>query len=309
MKVFLSYPSVLHPIVENIYRHLPQGAFETWLDTERISVGASLSHELARNIRDSEWFISFLNAEALQSDWIRQELDEAIDRERALGRPFIIPILLHDLPKEGLPDFLQQRRFLSYRGTNYPRQVAAFANELSDELLRVVCERPSLRCEGMAAVYFFSFVDQFVKKLHTANNLCLKWESGERKLGNWKQMELRILLPEFLDEFHLNELLRRPNLGQGVLLDGKETIFRQIGFDRAIENESQTNVTFYDVPNILNSAAKLFAQERGNPDWKKLNRMELLAFKYNVERLADKNITKTQLRAAVRVDLITDVPA
>ena len=306
MKVFLSYPSALHPIVENIYRHLPQGAFETWLDTERIRAGALIPDEIRQNIRDSEYFISFLNDDAMESEWVRQELVQADTQEKAIGRPFIIPILFNDFSKERLPDFLQKRRFLSYRGTNYPRQVATFANELADELLRLACERPPLRCEGMAAVYFFSFVDPFVKKLYTADNLCLKWDSGERRLMNPKRMELQILLPEFLDEFNLNSLLKGPNLGRGVLLDGKETIFRQIFFDRVIENEPEADVTFYDVPNILNSAAKLLAQERSNRDWRKLNRMELLAFKYNLERLADKNITKAQLRAAVKVEMLTD---
>ena len=67
MKIFLSYPNILQPIVENIYRHLPQGAFETWLDTERLSAGAPLS-DIIRNIRDSEWFISFINAAAMSSE-------------------------------------------------------------------------------------------------------------------------------------------------------------------------------------------------------------------------------------------------
>jgi hypothetical protein len=307
MKIFISYPSAHQPIVENICRHLPQGAFEPWLDTERLPAGVSLD-SITRNIRDSEWFISFINAEALSSDWVVRELTEAFARERALGRPFIIPILLNDFPKEKLPDYLQQRRFLSYKGSNYPRQVAAFANELADELLRLACERPSLQCEGIATVYFFSFVDQFMRQLYAARDLRLRGDFGERALGTWKEIELHILLPEFLDEFHLNDLRRRPNLRYGELFDGEKMIFRQIGVDMSIEKESHGNVTLYDVPSILNSAAKLLGQERSNPEWREINRMELLAFKYHVERLADTNFTNARLRAAVKVEMTTGVP-
>jgi hypothetical protein len=85
-------------------------------------------------------------------------------------------------------------------------------------------------------------------------------------------MELRILLPRLLDEFYLNELFTRPNLAEGALLDGDKIVFRKIQFDKNIENKPDELVTFYDVPSILSSAAKLFAQELSNRDWKKMNR-------------------------------------
>lgn len=306
MKVFLSYPSAMHSVVENIYHHLPDGAFETWLDTKRITAGAAIREEIVQHIRDSEYFVSFLNADSIDSPWVRLEIDHAQAREEETGRDFVIPVLLNDFSQEELPEFLRGRRFLSYGGGGYPRQVATFANELTDELLRLACGRPPLRCEGMAAVYFFSFVEPFLKKLYTASSLSLKHPSGEIPLKDPKRMELRILLPAVLEEFQLTQLLRSPHLGSGVLLDGNDTLFRQILFDRMIEDEPDAGVTFYDVPNILNSAAKLFDQERSNRNWERLNRMELLAFKYNLERLADKNITTKRLRAALKVELAVE---
>jgi hypothetical protein len=306
MKLFVSYPNAIGSIVESICRHLPEDAFEPWLDTHQIKAGASISEEIVLNIKDAEYFISFLNDDAIKSDWIRQELEHAVSREQALGRPFIIPILLKGFLEENLPSFLKgDRRFLSYSGSGYPRQIAAFSNELSDELLRLACDRPTLRCEGMAAVYFFSFVEPFVKALWTANSLVLKWESGQKELSGHRP-SVRILLPEVLDELHLKDLATRQNLKEGVLLDGEKTIFRKVCFDKKVQEIPDAPMVFYDVPNILNSAATLFAQEFSNREWRKINRMEVLAFKYHLENLADKRFTNARIRAALKVDMLTD---
>ena len=302
MKVFVSYPSSKHSTITEIFRHLPLDTVEPWIDDRELPVGSLIERKVTENIEDADYFISFLNEEALKSAWVQKELELALEREAALGRSFVLPILLGGFPKESLPEKLRDdRRFLTYQGSSYPRPVAAFANELTDELFRLVCERPVLACEGIATVYFFSFIEPLFKKTQNAGELELEWSNKVRQTIKPSQIRLCVVLPDSLED-DLDEVRKRLRLQEGVLWEGEKRLFK-VGARQDVE--ASESITLYDVPNILTSAARLY-------DFAKLDhrmrrrldrivhmKLELKAFKIRLEDLVGTLPSRTASRIMI----------
>jgi radical SAM protein with 4Fe4S-binding SPASM domain len=67
-----------------------------WLDETDLRAGDVVPEEIAEAIESSDYFVAFLSGAALQSTWVMKELALARERERRLGRPFVLPVALDD---------------------------------------------------------------------------------------------------------------------------------------------------------------------------------------------------------------------
>ena len=69
-----------------------------------LSWGDAFPAELRSSIQSGvDFLIIFLDNDALSSEWVKQELNWAIEREKELKRTFILPILLEEVASEKLP--------------------------------------------------------------------------------------------------------------------------------------------------------------------------------------------------------------
>jgi len=85
----------------------------TWLDEDSLSWGDSFSTELRTTIQSGvDFLIIFLDTEALNSKWVTQELEWALQRELQLKRTFVLPILLPEVALGKLPVGFSERLFL-----------------------------------------------------------------------------------------------------------------------------------------------------------------------------------------------------
>jgi hypothetical protein len=292
MKVFVSYPNNENSTIRQIFDHLPKDTVVPWIDDHKIPFGSSIEEKVEAGIKDAEYFISFLNEEATKSEWVEKELELAFKREEALGRSFVLPILMDRFPPESLDGRFQKgsRRFLVYQGGGYVRSIAAFANELTDELFRLVCERPTLDCEGIAVVYYLSFIKPLFEKMLIATKLEMKWSNQERQSIDPFQVRLRVVLPALLEESKLDKIRTRLQLEEGELYDGASRLFG-VSFSASQNRASSQIVTLFDVPKILSSAAKLKAysrhddRQRTRPEWMERAKQEMRAFKNRLEHL------------------------
>jgi hypothetical protein len=307
MNVFVSYPSSISWIVSQIFKHLPSETVRPWIDDQKISLGSSIEEKVAENIENADYVVSFLSEEALSSLWVQKELEMAFRREDALGRRFILPVLLNNFPKESLPDRLRDsRRFLTYQGSSYIRSIAAFANELTDELFRLVCERPVLACEGMAAVYFFNFIEPLSKMMRTAGVLHLERPNKVRQAVKSLQIRLCVVLPESLED-DLEEIRERSRLQEGMLMEEEKRPFK-VFYRSSDDLQASESLTLYDVPNILTSAVKLYdnskldERHRKRPEREVLNRLELRAFKIRLGDLIAGTLTP---KVRSRIDVLS----
>jgi TIR domain-containing protein/nucleotide-binding STING sensor domain-containing protein len=305
MNVFVSYPSSVNWMVIEIFNQLPE-TVKPWIDSDKILIGSPIEAKIKENIENVDYVVCFLNEEALNSPWVKKELELASRREDDLGRSFILPVLLDNFPKESLPEGLRGRRFLTYQGKGYVRSIAAFANELTYELFRLLCERldrPSPACEGIATVYFCCFIEPFSKMMRNAGELKLAGSNKFRLTVKPLQIQLCVVLPESLED-DLDEIRKRSRLQEGMLMEGEKRLFK-VSYRASQDLQASDSITLYDFPVILNSVAKLYGQSRlddwhrERPEWAFLIKQELSAFRIRLANL----IGTLNLRVRSRIDV------
>ncbi|MFP3647774.1 toll/interleukin-1 receptor domain-containing protein [Paraburkholderia sp. SIMBA_054] len=139
MKIFLSHHSHHKPLIREFKGMLPSFLL-TWLDEESLSWGESVPAELKSTIQSGiDFIIIFLDKKALDSKWVMQELEWAIQREQELKRTFVLPILLEAVASEELPDGISDRLFL--RLNNFNRSsIEDLAKSATIKLFQLVVE-------------------------------------------------------------------------------------------------------------------------------------------------------------------------
>jgi hypothetical protein len=83
--------------------------------------------------------IIFLDKVSLDSKWVKQELEWALAREKKLGRIFVLPILLEDIPSSDLPKELSER--LQLRLSDFSKtSVESLGNQATLALFKLVVD-------------------------------------------------------------------------------------------------------------------------------------------------------------------------
>src|SRR5262245_36729521 len=139
MRIFLSHRSHDKALVREFKALLPS-FLDTWLDEESLAWGDSFPTELKSAIQSGvDFLIIFLDDDALGSDWVRQELEWALERERELKRTFVLPILLEDVAPEKLPVGLSGRLHLRLNDFSHA-SVEALAGQATLKLFQLVIQ-------------------------------------------------------------------------------------------------------------------------------------------------------------------------
>ena len=113
MKVFLSHASEDKEKVRKIRDFLPRHV-RVWLDEDELDLGVKFPKAIEKAIHEeSDFVIVFLGHNARRSDWVERELGWALEREQALKRIFVLPVLLDDIREEIKNDPLSERLYLS----------------------------------------------------------------------------------------------------------------------------------------------------------------------------------------------------
>ncbi len=93
MRVFVSHATEDKPRVLAITAALPAHV-QAWLDIHEIGLGQRLDDEIRHALEDSHVFLVFVSRIALGKPWVATETGWALERERASGRTFVLPVLL-----------------------------------------------------------------------------------------------------------------------------------------------------------------------------------------------------------------------
>jgi hypothetical protein len=112
MKVFLSHSNRDKALVREIRRQLP-GHIRTWLDEDDLLVGQDLNISIKSAIQqDADFVVVFLGKEAVASEWVKLELEWALEHEKKIGRVFVLPVLLDDVWNKVEPTEFQNRLYI-----------------------------------------------------------------------------------------------------------------------------------------------------------------------------------------------------
>jgi len=97
-KVFVSYAREDSEFVDRLVRDLERDGFEPWIDRGRMRGGDAFPEEIARAIRDVDFFLIVVSPSSNKSRWVQDELNQAVARQNNSGRPQVIPIRLGKAP-------------------------------------------------------------------------------------------------------------------------------------------------------------------------------------------------------------------
>lgn len=122
MKLFFSHSSANKPLLREIRSHFPSW-IQSWIDEEQLLFGSNLFDSLQTAVNsETDYLILFFCDEASKSDWVRKEIEWALERERELDRIFLLPVLL-DESRDKLNQFGLEGR-LTINLTDYSAQGA-----------------------------------------------------------------------------------------------------------------------------------------------------------------------------------------
>lgn len=133
MKIFFSHNSRDKPLLREIMHYFPY-YIPVWIDEDEIIAGEDLFNKIKSVIKTkTDVVVFFLSIEALNSSWVNREIEWALDHEKLLRRPFIIPVILDEKCMDYLPKEFISRKYLvcnNFTSTG----INNFAKELYDVL-------------------------------------------------------------------------------------------------------------------------------------------------------------------------------
>jgi hypothetical protein len=93
---FISYSSKDQAFVERLYADLQARGVRTWFDRENIRIGDKLRAGINDAIRVHDKLMLVLSEQSIASDWVEEEVETALERERQDKRTVLFPIRLDD---------------------------------------------------------------------------------------------------------------------------------------------------------------------------------------------------------------------
>jgi hypothetical protein len=122
--LFLSYSSGDKDFVRKLALDLNCCEIDPWLDEWELAVGDSLMELIGQALRKSRFVGIVLSPTFFQTTWTKSEIKEAFAREQREGRTVLLPLLRS---KGEIPPFLEDRKFIDFRGDEYYSGLARLA--------------------------------------------------------------------------------------------------------------------------------------------------------------------------------------
>lgn len=108
---FISYSSQDKEFAEKLATDLKNQELGVWFDKWEIKVGDSLIEKIGHAIRQKDYLIVILSPHSVASEWVKKELNEAMQREIAEKRVVVLPVLYWTCE---LPPFLRDKKYADF---------------------------------------------------------------------------------------------------------------------------------------------------------------------------------------------------
>jgi hypothetical protein len=93
---FISYSSKNQLFADRLYADLQNKGVRCWLASEDLKIGEKIRIVIDESIRFHDKLLLVLSKYSVASDWVEQEVETALDRERREKRTVLFPIRLDD---------------------------------------------------------------------------------------------------------------------------------------------------------------------------------------------------------------------
>ncbi len=113
--IFLSHSRQDKDFVQRLTKDLRRNGHVVWIDESEIRVGDSLIEKIRDGIDKVDFVAAILSKTSVQSEWVKRELDVAMNREIESKRVIVLPIMIE---KVELPGFLKGKFYADFRNTD-----------------------------------------------------------------------------------------------------------------------------------------------------------------------------------------------
>ncbi len=126
--IFLSHNYADKPFARRLAKDLERLDIEVWLDEAEIKIGDSLIEKIREGIDQMEYLGVILTKNSIDSEWVKKEIDIAMNQEIAGKKVKILPILLENCE---LPGFLVGKLYADFRlKDDYQQEFKKIASRL-----------------------------------------------------------------------------------------------------------------------------------------------------------------------------------
>lgn len=121
--IFLAHDSADKFFARKLAEQLRDSGITVWIDEAEIKVGDSLTQKISKAIEESDFFGLLISHESVNSEWVKKELEIALQREIRERRVVVFPILIE---KVEIPAFLRDKHYADF--TNPEKFVSSLRN-------------------------------------------------------------------------------------------------------------------------------------------------------------------------------------
>ncbi len=114
--IFLSHSSKDKEKVRKINEYLTNRVITNWFDEAEIKPGDSLIQKISEGIQNMDYLGIILSSNSVESKWVKEELEIALNMQILSEKVKVIPILLEDCK---IPLFLKGKLYIDCRDENF----------------------------------------------------------------------------------------------------------------------------------------------------------------------------------------------
>lgn len=93
---FISYSSKDEEFVKRLYSDLQANGVRCWFAPENLRIGTRMRGGIDEAVRIYDRLVLVVSEHSINSDWVEQEVEAALEKERETGREVIVPIRIDD---------------------------------------------------------------------------------------------------------------------------------------------------------------------------------------------------------------------
>ncbi|MFW1341069.1 toll/interleukin-1 receptor domain-containing protein [Vibrio parahaemolyticus] len=117
--VFLSHASADKMFARRLGNDLRHYGIDVWIDEAEIKVGDSLIEKISQGLSDMQYVLVLLSEASCNSEWVKKEINIALNQEIYGKKVVILPCLIEDCE---IPLFLLDKKYADFRRqSNYVR--------------------------------------------------------------------------------------------------------------------------------------------------------------------------------------------
>jgi hypothetical protein len=178
MKIFLSHASQSKPLVRRLTEPLPAHV-SIWLDRDAMGPGQRFAPRIEAAIqRDCDFVLLFIDEDALVSEWVQREATLALQRQLALQRVFVLPVLLQPVGARMKALGIDPEEMLYLDATDHSDAgIASGARTLAEELFK----HCSMLIETLRSADRRRLLDELAEELTEFKQVAFRWQAS---MGN-----------------------------------------------------------------------------------------------------------------------------